>query len=879
MMLKTTQILVVDGDPGPLLETTRLLKGAGYEVLGALNGKECLDAARAKRPDLILLNMKLPDFSGAHICKTIRKDKTLVGISIYLLTSDESRYDFQTEGIDAGADGFIARPIHNKELLARVQAILRIKNTERLRLTLQTAKAGTWEWNLTTNNIRFDDFIHPLFGLAPGTFPGTYDAFLNCLAPEDRDVFGRALQRVVGQDAPLDVEFRIEWPDGSVHRLGCKVRAFQDETGRATRMTGVCIPLPDKRADELEQASKGRFDLALLGSSDGLWDWNILTNEFYYSPRFKELLGYEEGEVEHVFASFESRLHQDDMVRVLAAISDHLERRVPYDVEYRFKTRHDQYRWFRARGQAVWDEFGKAVRMAGSITDITERKEAEERIHEQAALLDKAQDAICLLDLEDRVVFWNKSAEHLYGWTVEEVAGKNADQILYKKESPGSLEAREALTTHSEWRGELLQVTKAGKEITVESRWTLVCDSDGNPKSKLIINTDSTEKKKLEQQFLRTQRMESIGTLAGGIAHDLNNALAPISMVVQLLRAKLTDADSRKLLDTIENSSQRSVDMVKQILSFSRGVQGERQVLQIKHLVSEMTKFINETFPRSVRIQTCLGKDLWAVKGDATNLYQVLMNLCVNARDAMMPKGGLLEITAENKEIDDAFARTQTGALPGPHVVLTVTDSGSGIPPHILEKIFEPFFTTKEVGQGTGLGLSTTIGIVKSHGGFLTVQSEVGRGTTFTIYLPAASEAEAEKAKEKRLPVPHGKGELVLLVDDEQAIRKITKLTLENYGYRVMTAGDGTEALALFLQHRSDINVVLTDMMMPYMDGPATIRALQKIDPNVKILAASGLASNSKVTDLEGLGIPTLLTKPYTADTLLTTLSEVLKDK
>jgi CheY-like chemotaxis protein len=318
--------------------------------------------------------------------------------------------------------------------------------------------------------------------------------------------------------------------------------------------------------------------------------------------------------------------------------------------------------------------------------------------------------------------------------------------------------------------------------------------------------------------------------------------------------------------------------MVKQILSFARNTEGERTPLHLRTVVSEVEKLAKDTFPRSIQIVATIPNDVWTIVGESTQLYQVLLNLCVNARDAM-PKGGTLTIQAANKMVDEHYAHMQIEAKPGPYVVLSVVDSGTGIPAHVIDKIFDPFFTTKEIGQGTGLGLSTVIGIVKSHGGFVNVYSEVGKGTEFKVYLPA-NQADSTTARPTELAsLPRGQGELLLIVDDERTILDVTKLTLETYGYRVLTASDGTEAVAQYAQHHGDISAVVTDMMMPYMDGAATIRALQKLNPAVKVIAASGLMGNDKVAEVAGSTPVTFLQKPYTAGTLLTTLHAMLTEK
>ncbi|MBD0325238.1 MAG: PAS domain S-box protein [Pyrinomonadaceae bacterium] len=524
------------------------------------------------------------------------------------------------------------------------------------------------------------------------------------------------------------------------------------------------------------------------------------------------------------------------------------------------------------------DTKGKPYQYIAIRYDITERKRAEERIREQAALLDKAQDAILVRDLEDRILFWNKGAENIYGWSAEEAVGQNAREILFKGSLTQFEKARELLLERGEWAGELEQVTKAGDGITVESRWTLVRDDGNEPQSVLVINTNITEKKKIEAQFLRAQRMESIGTLAGGIAHDLNNVLSPILMSVDMLRLKLTDEGSQQFLKVLQASAERGADMIKQVLSFARGVQGERIPIEPRYLIKDVTKILEDTLPKSIHIKYHIPQTLWPVSADATQIHQVLMNLCVNARDAM-PQGGQLTIRAENVTLDENYVRMHLEAKPGKYVMMTVIDTGFGIAPEMLNKIFEPFFTTKEMGKGTGLGLSTALTIVRSHGGFVNVYSEAGKGTQFAVYLPAIEIGATEQAEKERPELPVGHGELVLVVDDEEAIREITKGTLETFGYKVLTAGDGTEAVALYAAHRDEIKIVLTDMMMPFMDGPATIRALQKLNPQVKIIAASGLAANEKAAEAASAGVKTFLAKPYTAEKLLTALSNILHEK
>lgn len=387
-----------------------------------------------------------------------------------------------------------------------------------------------------------------------------------------------------------------------------------------------------------------------------------------------------------------------------------------------------------------------------SIRYARERERARERIHEQAALLDKARDAISACDLEGRVIYWNKSAERLTGYAAADVRGRVADALLYEPDNPKLKAAHRAVRKKGAWTGELHQKTRNGGEIVVESRWTLVRDGAGRPDSILVINTDVTERNQLESQVLRAQRMESIGRLVSGIAHDLGNLLVPILLGVKVLQQRFAaDEKAMRTLAVIQQSGERGAEMVQQVLAFARGVQGERVSLYPQQVIRDVETLIQEAFPSSIDVTTDLQENLWRVRGDATQLQQVIMNLCVNASDAM-PDGGQISIVAMNVEVDTTMARRNLEAEPGAYVKISVADTGVGISPDVLDNIFEPFFTTKPVGKGTGLGLSTVYNIVKSHGGFVGVESEVGMGTTFHVYVPVAVEEQGVQGED--VPAP-----------------------------------------------------------------------------------------------------------------------------
>jgi two-component system, cell cycle sensor histidine kinase and response regulator CckA len=391
---------------------------------------------------------------------------------------------------------------------------------------------------------------------------------------------------------------------------------------------------------------------------------------------------------------------------------------------------------------------GSRLQFAYVAEDITERKQVEQQICEQAALLDIVSDAIVVQDLSNKILLWNKNAEKLYGWKSEEAIGKQFDELLSTEPLAQHLEIYQPVLKNGFWQGELHKTSKSGKKLIVESRWMLIKDEHSQAKSILAVDTDITQKKQLEKQILRAQRMENIGTIASGIVHDLNNVLSPILMSVHLLKAKSRDQQINEMLSIIESNVKRGADLVKQVLLFARGIEGDVQgqtatrqhtVLEVKHLILEMRQFISQTFPQSIAVYTEIQEELLPICADSTEMHQVLINLCLNARDAMLV-GGTLTISAENIWIDETYANMHIGATVGAYIVLTVTDTGFGISKEILDRIFEPFFTTKELGKGTGLGLSTVMTIIKEHGGFITVSSCVGKGTRFKVYLPAVQQ-------------------------------------------------------------------------------------------------------------------------------------------
>ncbi|HEY1794148.1 MAG TPA: response regulator [Opitutaceae bacterium] len=507
--------------------------------------------------------------------------------------------------------------------------------------------------------------------------------------------------------------------------------------------------------------------------------------------------------------------------------------------------------------------------------DLTTHQEAERRIREQADLLNRARDAIIVTDMGGAVTFWNEGAERISGWESEESTGRPLAGVLGFGAAEEIAKATTALQSADEWRGEFKIHSKREKLLVLEVSATLIRNNSGQPTSRLYIGTDVTAKKNLEEQFLRVQRLESIGMLASGIAHDLNNVLAPIFLAAPMLREHLSNPTDLNIIATLEKSAERGAGLVRQILSFAHGVTGEHQLLEMKHFMKDTATVIVQTFPKNIRLEEAATSNLWPVMGNATQIHQILLNLCVNARDAM-PGGGKLILRAENCVLDDVAAGSLAGATSGAFLVIHVEDSGTGIPQDVLEHIWEPFFTTKAPGKGTGLGLSTVRGIVENHKGFVELKTKPGRGTTFRVYLPAANVDSKDGAAETSNPsVARGKGELILIVDDEARIRDTAAAILSHNGYRVIMAADGTEAVALFAPRSDEISILITDLSMPNLDGASLANVVRRLNPGVKILAMSGLESGGLNKEVEKFA-GAFLAKPFRANTLLGTVHKLL---
>jgi PAS domain S-box-containing protein len=626
--------------------------------------------------------------------------------------------------------------------------------------------------------------------------------------------------------------------------------------------------------------SEARFRTLSAAAPIGILQNNADGICLYSNTRWQEISGL----------SFEDSLgngwlqvvHPEDRDALWTAWEAYLQGGSGHLPEFRLLPPQGQIHWISARVAAMRSATGEITGHVFTQADITERKQAEQALRDSEqrlqAILDHSPAVIYLINPQNEHLLVNRSYANLVCTTPEHLVGKSIYEV-WPADIADVFAANNRTVLET---GQLLQTEEVaphpdGQLHSYISVKFPLCDATGTPYAVCGISTDITDQKQLEAQFYRAQRLESLGTLASGIAHDLNNVLTPILTIAQLLRLKPTTLESRsEMLELLEHSARRGADMIKQILTFTRGTGGERVPIEIASVLQEILHIIQQSFPKSIQIRAMIPDPfLWLVSADATYLHQVLMNLCVNARDAM-PDGGILTLSVEHCVVDQILAQTNLNAQAGNYVVVTIADTGTGIPPDVRDRIFEPFFTTKAPGKGTGLGLATVLGIVKNYGGFLQVFSEVGHGTQMKVYLPATEAGITTSVNQSEDPLD-GNGELVLIVVDDVAVQRSTQTLLERHQYTTCVANGGAEAIALYTQQQHKIRVVILDIMMPDMNGIVLIQTLKTINPLVKIIAMSGLTANREPA--LGIGANIFLAKPYSSEMLLKNISDLLRDR
>lgn len=690
--------------------------------------------------------------------------------------------------------------------------------------------------------------------------------------------FFRELWGTIGRGRVWRGEIKNRAKDGTFYWVDTTIVPFLNEHGRPREYVAIRTDITQRKLTEeaLRASNKEVIDLkaaldehAIVAITDARGRITEVNEKFCAISKYSrdELIGQDHRIIN-------SGHHPSQFFRELWAT---IGRGQVWRGEIKNRAKDGSTYWVDTTIVPFLNECGKPRQYIAIRADITQRKRAEETNATLAAIVASSQDAIIGHSTSGVIQTWNSGAESTFGYTANEMVGRSILDL-----TPPDCCARELEHINAVRRGEKHQQYEAvrlhrnGGRIDVLVTLSPVHDEAGRIVGVSNIARDVTERKRLEAQFLRAQRMEAIGTVAGGVAHDLNNLLSPMLMIRTLLRDEVATQRDRDLLDTVHQAAHRAAMIVRQLLAFSRGEEGERRPVEVSLLFREITTFLRETFPRDIAVVANARRDLWPIMAEPTQIHQVLMNLSVNARDAM-PNGGTLSITAQNVEISATEAQINPRAHAGPHVLITVADNGGGIPPDIIERIFDPFFTTKEVRHGTGLGLATVAGIVKAHGGFVTVYSEVGFGSAFSIYLPAALDIVPQQPTEQPECAVTGAQELILIVDDEFAICAGLRQLLQKRNYRVLIAGNGREGLSLLEEHRKDVQLVVTDTMMPIMNGISMVRELRRDHPNLPVIATTGLEHEQKRRDYETLGVSTVLLKPCDPGELLKTINRCLR--
>ena len=757
--------------------------------------------------------------------------------------------------------------------------------TDRWQLALRATRYGVWDWDPVTGNLIWDDRLFEIYGVSRDGFQSTYQSRLSLLHPEDR---ARAEQEeqdalVLGREEFRN-EFRIVLSDNFVRHIETHGYIRRDEHGNAIRVVGMDRDITaEKQTLEALRMAEERWQLAVEGTNDGVWDWNVPSGATYHDQRWSQMLGYEVGEIIDSIESWNSLIHPDDLPGCMAATEDHFARRTAlYNHEYRMRTRHGDWKWILDRGKVVTrDPQGRPLRMVGMHTDVTARKNLEQRLHQFEQLATQVSELAQIggweLDLETMNLRWSEQVRRIHEVDANFRPSVQSAIEFFAPEARDIMSAafKNAMSHGRDYDLELPLITAAGRRIWV--RALTRAEFQDNKPIRLIgafqdisIRRESEEgRRKLEFQLFQAQKMETLGTLAGGIAHDFNNLLTGIMGYQELVADVLEDnITAREYLAEARGASLRARDLVEQILTFGRQSPDDQYMpLDLGLVIEEARRLLRATIPATIAIETHISPDCGSVQGDATQIHQVILNLGSNAAHAMQPKGGVLTISLE--PVDRATSRSATLAtLPaGDYLRLTVSDNGHGMEETTLQRIFDPFFTTKEVREGTGLGLAVVHGIVRAHRGGVDVESRLGQGSTFHIYLPMAA-TEADASTSEVLQAPRGNGEAIFIVDDEDTVATFTKYALENKGYRASTLDTATLCLEALRANPGACSVLVTDQTMPGMTGTELAGKVREFAPHLPIIVMSGYFLKIPPQDIERLGHVELLGKPFTTDEL-----------
>jgi PAS domain S-box-containing protein len=689
---------------------------------------------------------------------------------------------------------------------------------------------------------------------------------------------------VVGKESVRSEEIRIQRGDGTDGFIRMSSAPVVDLSGHVIAAVAIVVDVTESRqAERAMKSTDERLRFVAKATTDVIWDWDIKTNALVWNDSVEKVFGHKQHQIYPEIEWWYKHIHPEDRERVLAGLQAILEHGGKnWSDHYRYQRADGSYANVSDRGYVARDSAGVALRMIGAMTDVTEKTRSEAAIRFQAQLLNAVQQAVVATDPEGIVIFWSKFAENLYGWTAEEAVGRTIQELTpspFLRDHDAQIAVRGA--AGESWTGEFLVQGKSGKAFPALLTTAPVLDEMGRVLGFVRVSIDLTERRNLEEQFRQSQKMDAVGRLAGGIAHDFNNLLTVIRLNTEIILEGFDPTDPRSDdVKQIKSAAERASSLTRQLLAFSRKQILQPRVLDMNSVVGTVEPMLRRLIGEDITIIShCAARGY--VVADPGQLEQVLVNLVVNARDAML-QGGRINIETKNVDLDENYTSEHSPVVAGRYVMLAVTDNGVGMSRDTREHAFDPFFTTKEAGKGTGLGLATVYGIVKQSGGYVWIYSEPGHGTALKLYFPEVSAAAAFGGMGEHAVV--GKtakrgSETILLVEDEEAVRGLACRILEKQGYRVIPAQHGRDAMEIATKEEGRIDLVLTDVVMPGMNGRGLVERLTGIRPTIKSLYMSGYTDDDIIR--RGFIEPSksFLQKPFTSEALLQTVRKVLDER
>jgi len=688
---------------------------------------------------------------------------------------------------------------------------------------------------------------------------------------------------VITREPVRSEEIRIQRGDGTDGFIRMSSAPVVDGNGNVVAAVAIVVDVTDQRqAERAVKSTDERLRFVAKATTDVIWDWDIKTNALVWNDSVQRVFGHKQHQIYPEIQWWYDHLHPEDRERVMAGLHGVLEHGgTNWSDQYRYQRADDTYANVSDRGYIARDHTGTPLRMIGAMTDVTDKTRSEAAIRFQAQLLNAVQQAVVATDPEGIVIFWNKFAENLYGWTAEESVGRTIEELTpspFLRDHGAQIVERGA--AGESWTGEFLVQGKSGKAFPALLTTSPVLDERGRVLGFVRVSIDLTERRNLEEQFRQSQKMDAVGRLAGGIAHDFNNLLTVIRLNTELIIESFDPTDPRSDdVKQIKSAAERASSLTRQLLAFSRKQILQPRVLDMNSVVGTVEPMLRRLIGEDITITSqCSARGY--VVADPGQLEQILVNLVVNARDAM-PQGGRITIETKNVELDENYTSEHSPVVAGRYVMLAVGDTGVGMSVDTREHAFDPFFTTKEAGKGTGLGLATVYGIVKQSGGYVWIYSEPGHGTALKLYFPEVSAAAAFGTGPEYQPTvktSNRGSETILLVEDEEAVRGLACRILERQGYRVIPAQHGRDAMEIATREEGQIDLVLTDVVMPGMNGRGLVERLSGIRPAIKSLYMSGYTDDDIIR--RGFIEPSksFLQKPFTSEALLQTVRKVLDE-